>query len=145
MGSLPGGDVPAEATGRGAPGPVAGPGVCGSVAPMATYDDCAGAVSGLGARLAEVDPDLRRKHAADRTVSCRVPDLDVVFSGRLVDGELRDITTDAAPRADLRFTVGSDDLLLLTAGELSLGQAWATGRLKVEASMLDLLRMRAWL
>ena len=108
-------------------------------------EQCAEAMAGLGARLTEVDPELRRKHAADRSVSCRVSDLGATFSGRLVDGCLTDITTDPAPRAELRFTVSSDDLLLLTAGELALGQAWATGRLRIEASMLDLLKMRSWL
>ena len=68
-----------------------------------------------------------------------------MFCGRLTGGSLVDVTTVQSSRADLRFTVSSDDLLLLTAGDLPLGQAWATGRLKVEASMMDLLKMRSWL
>ena len=118
---------------------------CGSVLAVATMEQCAEAMAGLGARLSEVDPDVRRKHAADRSLSCRVPDLGVTFSGRLVDGALTEISTEPGPRAELRFTISSDDLLLLTGGDLALGHAWASGRLRVEASMLDLLKMRSWL
>jgi hypothetical protein len=36
----------------------------------------------------------------------------------------------------------SDDLLALTDGQLSFGPAWATGRVKLEAGLRDMLRLR---
>ena len=58
---------------------------------MASLQECEAALQELAARFAAVDPDLRRKHAVDRTVSCRVPDLGVVFSVRLSDGSVADV------------------------------------------------------
>ena len=47
--------------------------------------------------------------------------------------------------AQIRLTVGSDDLLAVTRGELPISSAWAAGKLKIEASMLDLIRLRTLL
>ncbi len=116
---------------------------------MASVQECEAALQELAARFAAVDPDLRRKHAVDRTVSCRVPDLGVVFHVRLLDGHVVDLqhraVTDGAPAAQVRLAAASDDLVALVAGDLTPPVAWATGRLTVEASVLDLLRLRALL
>jgi predicted lipid carrier protein YhbT len=116
---------------------------------MASLQQCEVALQTLVSRFAAVDIDLRRKHAADRTVSCRVPDLDVVFSVRLTDGHVGDVVCQTGPEADgqaqVRLAASSDDLVALVAGELTLPAAWATGRLSVEASVLDLLRLRSLL
>lgn len=120
---------------------------------MATLDECEAALAGLAQRLGSLDEELRRRHAPDRTVSCVVVDLDMVFTGRLHEGVLVDIAATPkahradhdSPRADVRLAVSSDDLLALTAGELPLSTAWASGRLKVDASVRDLLRVRTWL
>ena len=58
---------------------------------MASLQECEAALQALATRLAAVDPDLRRKHAVDRTVSCRVVDLGVVFHVRLTDGSVVDL------------------------------------------------------
>lgn len=42
----------------------------------------------------------------------------------------------------MRITVGAADLIALAADELNPAKAWATGRLKIEASFFDLLRLR---
>ena len=42
----------------------------------------------------------------------------------------------------MRITVGSDDLVALAADGLNPAKAWASGRLKIEASIFDLLRLR---
>jgi putative sterol carrier protein len=39
----------------------------------------------------------------------------------------------------------SDDLVALTDGQLNVASAWATGRLRVDASIKDMLRLRALL
>jgi hypothetical protein len=109
---------------------------------LATLDECRGAVEGLASRLATADDSVRRRHLADRTLSCRVRDLDVTFTGRLADGRLTDITTGPAPKAQIRLTVASDDLVALTDGSLSFASAWSRGKVKVDASIMDLLRLR---
>ena len=112
---------------------------------MATLAQCHTALEDLAARLTMVDDDERKRHAFDRSLSCHVPDLDVTFSGQLSDGHIVDITTEPAPRAQIRLTASSDDLVALTAGELNFGQAWLSGRVKVEAGVRDLLKLRSML
>lgn len=111
---------------------------------MATREECLAALQGLAARLSEVDPDLRRKHAVDRTLSCTITDLDVTFTGRLHDGCLEDIREDAST-GQIRLQVDSDDLIALVDGRLNFASAWAKGKLRVDASVLDLLRLRTLL
>lgn len=116
---------------------------------MASLRECEVALQDLAARFAAVDVDLRRKHAADRTVSCRVPDLAVVFHVWLTDGSVGEVRCSAEDEVDgsaqVRLAASSDDLVALVAGDLTLPAAWATGRLTVEASVLDLLRLRSLL
>lgn len=111
---------------------------------MATQQQCLAALQGLAARLSEVDDDLRRKHSVDRTLSCTVTDLGVTYQGRLHDGALVDVREDDGP-AQIRLHVESDDLLALVDGQLNFASAWAKGRLKVDASVLDLLKLRSLL
>jgi hypothetical protein len=46
------------------------------------------------------------------------------------------------PPAQVRFTAKSDDLIAIAADPTSIARAWLTGRLKVEASIWDILRLR---
>lgn len=112
---------------------------------MASVDDCRRALAGLAARWEAVDGDVRGRNAPDRTLSLWLSDLDLTFTGRLHEGSLVDIAVDAGglEPAQLRLQCGSDDLLALTDGTLNPAVAWATGRLRVDASPLDLLRLRA--
>jgi len=112
---------------------------------VASVQECERALHVLAERIAAVDPDLVAKHAVERTVSCTVTDLGVVFVGQLSDDGLTDIRQDDDPSAQVRLTTRSDDLVALTEGRLGLPSAWATGRLKVEASVLDLLKLRTLL
>ena len=109
---------------------------------MATMDQCLTA-------LRSILGDLASNPAAaglDRSLSCRLTDLEQVVVGRLSAGSEHDMQVvpdgpDVA-RADIRLTMTSDDLVALTAGELSFGPAWATGRVKLEAGLRDMLRLR---
>jgi putative sterol carrier protein len=112
---------------------------------VASTKDCSRALRGLAKRLAAVDDDLRRKHAVDRTISCRVTDLETDFSGRISDGELVDLKQEALSDAQIKLALASDDLVALTEGQLNVASAWATGRLRVDASIKDILRLRALL
>jgi hypothetical protein len=112
---------------------------------MATLEQCRAALERLSDRLGGVDDEDRKQVAFDRTLSCRVPDLDTTFHGRLEGGHIVDITTGEAARAQIRLTATSDDLVALTDGHLDFGRAWLGGRVKVEAGVRDLLRLRSML
>ncbi len=112
---------------------------------MATKRECEAALRGLAKRLDGVDETLKKRHAPDRTVSCRVPDLETTYSARLHEGSLLDISSKPTNDAQIRLTVSSDDLLAVTTGELPFASAWAAGRLKIEASVLDMIRLRSLL
>jgi hypothetical protein len=93
--------------------------------------------------------DLARNPAAaglDRSLSCRLTDLQDVVLGRLSAGAVRDMRVvpdgPSVPKADIRLTMTSDDLVALTDGRLQFGPAWATGRVRLEAGLRDLLRLR---
>jgi hypothetical protein len=93
--------------------------------------------------------DLASNPAAeglDRSLSCRLTDLDKVVLGRLGGGAIRDrhVVVDGpdVPKADIRLTMTSDDLVAMTDGQLHFGKAWASGRVKLEAGLRDLLRLR---
>ena len=112
---------------------------------MATLDECMTALEGFVRHLA-ANPAARD---LDRTVSCRFPDLGHVVAGRLARGSVHDMTAQAdgpaVPKADIRLTMSSDDLLALTSGQLSFAPAWASGRVKLEAGLRDMLRLRSLL
>lgn len=112
---------------------------------MATRAQCRQALDTLATRLSGDGAAQTRKHALDRSLSCHVSDLDVTFTGRLADGALTDITDEPAPPAQLRLSMTSDELLALTEGRDSFTSAWAAGRLHVQGSVLDLVRLRSLL
>lgn len=92
----------------------------------------------------------------ERTLSCTVTDLGLTYRGRLQAGALDDVhlagtpgldsarSEDASP-AQLRLSLGSDDLVALSVGKLDFAKAWLQGRVKLEASFADLLRLRTML
>ena len=109
---------------------------------MATIDECTTALKGILGGLAS-NPAAA---GLDRSLSCRLTDLDQLVLGRLASGAVHDMTVvpdgPSAPKADIRLTMTSDDLVAMTDGRLHFGQAWATGRVKLDAGLRDLLRLR---
>ena len=112
---------------------------------MATVEECEAALHELAAMLRGVDPDTREQHVVDRTLSAWISDLKECFSGRLGAEGLTDIERGGQHDGQIRLKLKSDDLVALTKGELSFPVAWATGRVKVDASISDLLRLRTLL
>jgi len=106
---------------------------------VATIEECREALKEFAGKLGEMDESNKK---LVRTVSLQVPDLDVTFHGTLREGTLEDVTTEPSDRAQIRLTINSDDLLALVAGDLNFASAWARGRVKLEASFSDLLRLR---
>jgi hypothetical protein len=115
---------------------------------MATEEECRAALDRFAAGLAQARGDARHAALLDRSLSCRITDLDRTFVGRLAGGTLRDVTAvDGVPagKAQIRLAMTGDDLVALVAGELSFAKAWAAGRVRVQASLRDVLRLRSLL
>lgn len=83
----------------------------------------------------------------NRTVLCRVKDLDVCFSARVDPDGVHDIALVKDPSADgaadVRLAVASDDLVALADGDDGFLDAWLKGRVQISASMRDMLRLRS--
>ena len=111
---------------------------------MATADECRKALETLLGRIAEMDPADRAANFPDRTVSCRVPDLGLLFVTRLGPDGAGPVEEAApgTPPAQVRFTANSDDLVSIAGDPASFARAWLSGRLRVEGNVLDLLRLR---
>jgi hypothetical protein len=109
---------------------------------VATMDECLKALKGILG-------DIAAHPAAaglDRSLSCRLTDLQQVVLGRLSAGSVRDLHVvpegPDVPKADIRLTMTSDDLIAMTDGKLHFGKAWASGKVKLEAGLRDILRLR---
>jgi predicted lipid carrier protein YhbT len=111
---------------------------------MATAEECRKALESLTARISEMNPQDRAAHLADRTLSCKVSDLGMIFLTRLGPGGAAPVreATAADDAAQIRFTASSDDVLAIAADPGSFARAWLTGRLKVEGNLFDLLQLR---
>jgi len=107
---------------------------------MATVEQCRAALEALATKLASNAADVKLDF--DRTLACRVSDLEVAFHGRLQDGRIVDLADGDDPKAKLRLTSTSDDLVALVDGKLNITSAWASGRIKIDASLFDLMKLR---
>jgi predicted lipid carrier protein YhbT len=111
---------------------------------MATAEECRRALEALAGRLAEMDPADRAAHLADRSLSCTVTDLGVTFVTVLGPDGAGPVTEAASGdgRANVRFSAKSEDLLEIADDPGRFARAWLTGKVKVDASLLDLFRLR---
>ncbi|PSK91741.1 SCP-2 sterol transfer family protein [Murinocardiopsis flavida] len=113
---------------------------------MASVEECRSAIDKVSDRITDIDEARRRKHVVERTVSVTVTDLRTVFDMRLTLKGLVEVTSRAvdAPgaRAQVRITTTSDDLIELAEDRLDFGKAMLSGRVKLDASFSDLLRLR---
>ncbi|MFJ1545723.1 SCP2 sterol-binding domain-containing protein [Streptomyces sp. NPDC088246] len=115
---------------------------------MTTMAECRSALDKLSDNLAGADGDVRSAAALDRSLSCHIKDLDVTFTGRLTNGRIQVLDTlDGPPRekAEIRLAMTGDDLVAMVNGELNFARAWGGGRVRLEAGLRDLLRLRSLL
>ena len=105
-------------------------------------EECRQALSRMVANLSANAAGARQKLDLDRSLAYQITDLGVAFHGRLTDGQLVDLTDGDDPKAKIRFASTSDDLIALVEGRLSAASAWASGRVKISASMFDLIKLR---
>ncbi|MER6185327.1 MULTISPECIES: alkyl sulfatase C-terminal domain-containing protein [unclassified Streptomyces] len=112
---------------------------------MATIEECRAALEKLSDTMQRTEGDVRTAAAMDRSVSCRITDLDTTFVGRMTNGRIVVHDTVQGPppeKAQIRLTMKSDDLVALVDGELNFAKAWGSGRVKLEAGLRDLLQLR---
>lgn len=109
---------------------------------MATEEECRAALDRLAAKLAANADQVRGKVDLNRTLACRVTDLDVAFHGRLKDGRLLDLSDGDDPSAKIKLGAASDDLIALVDGELDFARALAARRVSLSANPFDLLKLR---
>lgn len=105
---------------------------------MATLEECRAALTELTKDIAESG----EKIDFDRSLSAKITDLDTVLQGRFVQGQFTDIEQADDPNADIKLTLTSDDLVAMCRGELNVMKAMATGKLKLQASMGDMMKLR---
>lgn len=112
---------------------------------MATIEECRTALEKFSEKMRDAEGDARDAAAMDRSVSCHITDLDVTFVGRMADGRIRvDDTLQGPPpqKAQIRLAMAGDDLVALVDGELNFAKAWGSGRVRLEAGLRDLFRLR---
>ncbi|MFI6349230.1 sterol-binding protein [Streptomyces sp. NPDC050560] len=112
---------------------------------MATIQECRAALDRLSRRMAAPAGGVPGTAGLDRSLSCHVTDLDTTFTGRLRDGSIEvEDTVGGAPsrRAQIRIAATGDDLVAMVDGELNFARAWGSGRVRLEAGVRDLLRLR---
>lgn len=111
---------------------------------MATHEEVEATIAGLISRLHGLDTSSRSGLPATRTVETYCPDLDARWHALWSEGSVSPIERGhPTRRADIRVKVNSDDLISLADGSIPFRQAWQTGRIKVDASVTDMLRLRA--
>lgn len=110
---------------------------------MATAEECRAALQKLAGRLAELSPEDRREYFGDRMVSVTIPDLGVTYVSKLGTGNdpVREAGPDEPP-AEIRLTANGDEVISLAASPMNIARSWVAGRVKIEASMKDLFRLR---
>lgn len=109
---------------------------------VASVDECRAALGRLAANLAANAAEVREKANFDKSIVCRVTDLQVAFRGRLRHGELVDVAEEDDPKADIALSAPSDDLIAIVDGELDFVRALTARRVSVNANPFDLLKLR---
>jgi len=110
---------------------------------MTSAEECRVALQKLAGRLSELSPAERDQYFGNRTISVTIPDLDVTYVTVLGSGD--DPVREAAPGdppANIRMTANSDQVIALAEQPMNIARAWVSGRIKIQASVTDLYRLR---
>ena len=110
---------------------------------MNSAEECRTALQKLAGRLSELSPAEREQYFGNRTISVTIPDLGITYVTVLGSGD--DPVHEVAPGdppADIRMTAKSDEVVALAEQPMNIARAWMGGRVKIEASIKDLFRLR---
>jgi hypothetical protein len=110
---------------------------------MTSAEECRAALQKLAGRLSELSPTERDQYFGNRSISVTIPDLNVTYVTVLgTGGDPVRQAVPGEPPADIRITAKSDEVAALADQPMNIARAWMTGRVKIEASMKDLFRLR---
>jgi hypothetical protein len=110
---------------------------------VATIEQVEATIMAFMGRLERIDPGFRAMMPTRRTIEAYCTDLGLIYHAYWRNGKLSELHDGPADRPDIRVSAHSDDLVLLSSGELNFRDAYTRQRVKIDASMTDLLRLRA--
>ena len=109
---------------------------------MHTAADCASTLEAFAA--AGRERDTRPPSSPNRAMALQVTDLDLTYHATLVGRHIEDITEQApAGKVDIVLKVDADTLVELFTGRLSPFVALSSRRVKLDAPVRDMARLRA--
>jgi hypothetical protein len=107
-----------------------------SEAHMASVEECREALQTLTGRLGEMNDKDRDSFFSNRSFSCHVTR--ITQNGA---EPVKEAGPDEPP-ADIKLTANSDDVVSIAATPANIARMWLSGRVKIQASMRDLLALR---
>lgn len=111
---------------------------------MATLEQVQEVVDAALEKFNEFPLEDRQKHLPNRTFEVLILDHDKAYRGEIKNGKIVGLKRgNPGPRTDVRLVLDSDDMVALHEGELKFASAWASGRVRIDASIRDLLSLRA--
>jgi hypothetical protein len=110
---------------------------------MNSAEECREALQKLAGRLSELSPADREQYFGNRSISVTIPDLGVTYATKLGSGDdpVHEVLP-GEPPADIRLTANSGEVVALAQQPMNIARSWMTGKIKIEASMKDLFRLR---
>jgi hypothetical protein len=111
---------------------------------VATKDEVSRAIARLMARLDGNESNVRSAIPGRKVMGCRVLDLDTEWYSVIDDGRVSPPTETPPPGEPVAvlLKVNSDDLIELVEERMSFMSAFLSGKVRVDASFTDLLRLR---
>ena len=112
---------------------------------MASKEDVEERLALLIGRLGADDAAARTLHQEipeGRILSLHVTDLDERYWAELAEGRMGPLQHGAVEGAHIKISSTSDELVKLADGGGNVFAAWAAGRVRIQASFSDLMRLR---
>ena len=113
---------------------------------MASREEVERELHRLMKRFERADSDVKGSVAAAlpdrRVIEISLTDLGTSYWTELSGGAMAPLREGAPPQTDIRIRMTSDHLVDLAEGRASMFSSYLAGRVKVEASVGDLLRLR---
>ena len=85
---------------------------------------------------------LARALPEPRIIQVEVPDLGLTYWTELSAGRMGKLRNGVPPEADIRIRADGDELVQMVDGKRSLFSSYIGGKVKIEASFADLMRLR---
>jgi len=114
---------------------------------VATKDEVTRAIERLMARLDGNEANVRSAIPGRKVMGCQITDLDAGWYSVIEDGHVSPPTETPPPgeHVAVLLKLRSDDLIDLVEDRTSFMSAFLSGKVRVDASLTDLLRLRTLL